>query len=201
MSYPRRSITTALLFTLATTTAQAEQPPHEHGAARLQLAALEDQLDIELTTPAYNLIGFEHAPTDDAERRAANTALALLAAPAQLFRLTPAAGCELQRQQVDAGALAEAEAEHHDASTAHHHKHEHEHEHHHDHAEADGAHRHTDLHASYSFRCANLRALAHIDIALFERFPRLERIDAQWLTASGQQARTLRAGDAILPLQ
>ncbi len=134
---------------------------HVHGAGRLAFVADGAVLAAELETPLANLIGFEHAPRNDAERQAYTEAVAWLSDPFQAFGL-PRAGCEIQDVTVTEPDFAEA---------AHDHDHDHSHDHDRDHA-------HADLRIEYVFACSTLSQLRQIPVALFGRFPGFTRIDA-----------------------
>jgi hypothetical protein len=54
-----------------------------------------------------------------------------------------------------------------------------------------GADGHADLDADYVFQCAHPGALKSIETTLFKAFPRLHRIESQWVGPAGQGARTL----------
>ena len=66
--------------------------PHEHGAATLSVALDETRLEATLVAPADSIVGFEHAPRDDAERAALAHATALLDTPARW--IVPAADAQ-----------------------------------------------------------------------------------------------------------
>lgn len=100
---------------------------HVHGAAQLAIAADSDGAVLaELTTPAYNLYVFEHAPETDEERAVVNEAARTLSGPSMLV-LSRAANCTLTGTQVGGGPGVAAPHDH-----DHEHEHEHEHEDHHD---------------------------------------------------------------------
>ena len=53
-----------------------EHEAHEHGHGTLDIVVEGEELAIELRIPAVNVVGFEHAPRDEAEREAIRKALA-----------------------------------------------------------------------------------------------------------------------------
>ena len=61
--------------------------PHVHGLARLLLAYEEGTLELQLTSPAESLVGFEHPPGNAEEASAVAGAEAILRDPARVFRL------------------------------------------------------------------------------------------------------------------
>lgn len=170
---------------------------HEHGVAELSVATDGGALVIELVSPLDNLVGFEHAPANDAQREALARAEARLNDAAGLFRLPGAAGCVAVEVSVEwPWAVAGGDGHAHDPA----------HDHGHDHApgkqgaDKDGAGGHADMTATYRFDCAQPGALDAIDTQLFAVFPRLHEVRAAKATARGQGATVLRAGRSVLPL-
>lgn len=149
---------------------------HEHGAAELDAALEGSALEIELRSPAMNLVGFEHAPSSEADKAKIASVRKQLEQPAPLFGLPPAAGCTLAESELDS-PLFEGEI------------HEHEHEHEHDH---EG--QHSEIHAHYRFECATPQALTELDLqGLFNAFPGTEKIQAQLIGPNGQRGAQLSA--------
>jgi hypothetical protein len=144
--------------------AQAEAP-HEHGAARLNIAIDGSEVLLELQSPAVNMIGFEHHPSTDEQHQALEQAVALLREPDQLFLLTPEAGCTGTAADLESSLL--------------------EHEQHAEHDEHDEE-THSEFHAMYTFSCAEPDKLNAIELALFALFPGLEDVDVQFIGPSGQ---------------
>jgi hypothetical protein len=149
---------------------------HVHGEARLDLVAEGTEVQIALTSPAANLVGFEHAPASSAEGERLSEALATLKQGERLFRLTPAAECRLEEAVVETPLAGDKEHEH-----EHDHEHEHEHEHEHAHAEA-----HADVDATYRFTCARPDRVEGVEVMLFDAFPGTERLRVQYVTEQGQ---------------
>ncbi|MFT3847607.1 MAG: DUF2796 domain-containing protein [Propionivibrio sp.] len=50
---------------------------------------------------------------------------------------------------------------------------------------------HADLDADYAFQCAHPEALKSIETTLFKTFPKLHRIESEWVGPKGQGAQTL----------
>ena len=149
---------------------------HEHGAAELDAALDGAKLEIELRSPAMNLVGFEHAPSSEADKRKIADARKQLEQPDRLFGLTPAAGCKLAETELESPLFESDE-------------HEHEHEH-----EADHGSQHSEIHAHYHFDCATPQALTGLDLqGLFKTFPGTEKIQAQLIGPNGQRGAQLSA--------
>lgn len=177
----------------------ADEPgAHEHGVGALNIAVEGEALEIELAGPADNFLGFEHAPSNEAELERAHNVLASLRQPDQLFKLPPAAGCEPVISEVHSDLLeALEEAEQHEAESDH----EHSQEAHHHHAEAE-AHTpvHPDIAVHYSFRCENSDALDQMELTLFKLFPNTERLLVQSVGTRQQVGTEVTASQPVLKL-
>jgi hypothetical protein len=169
----------ALLLCLSTSLALAQRA-HVHGQGSVQVALENGQLHILMTIPAMDVVGFEHAPSNERQQDAVHIAAARLADVAQVIRLPQAAGCRVEMAEVKS-ALLEAAAN----AGGHRHRHHHHHDHHHkpgeEHAEFDG---------QYQFRCASPDALTQLSFTLFDWLPALT-LRAELVTAGGASAATL----------
>ncbi|WP_460164451.1 DUF2796 domain-containing protein [Pseudomonas sp. S2_F03] len=161
---------------------------HEHGVARLNTALDGQTLELELESPAMNLVGFEHAAITDADKAKVAAARAQLEKPLALFNLPKAAGCVVAMQELESplfGDKPDADDDHDEDETD-----KDGHEHHHDHSE---------IHAHYQFTCAAPGALKHLDLAtIFNTFPATQKIQVQLISPSGQQGVEVTAKTAPL---
>jgi hypothetical protein len=162
---------------------------HEHGVGRLNAALDGQTLELELESPAMNLVGFEHAATTDADKAKVATVRAQLEKPLALFNLPKAAGCVVATQELESPLFGDKpDADDHDED-------DHEaakdgHEHHHDHSE---------IHAHYQFSCSAPGALKTLDLAnIFNTFPATQKIQVQLISPSGQQGVEVTAKAAAL---
>ncbi|QLL12802.1 DUF2796 domain-containing protein [Pseudomonas chlororaphis] len=150
---------------------------HEHGVARLNAALDGQTLELELESPAMNLVGFEHAASTDADKAKIAAVRAQLEKPLALFSLPPAAGCVVAQQELESPLFGDKPEDHdedHDEA-----KDANGHEHHHEHSE---------IHAHYQFTCATPGALKSLDLAgVFKTFPATQKIQVQLISPSGQQ--------------
>ncbi|MDV2858529.1 DUF2796 domain-containing protein [Oceanimonas sp. CAM02] len=165
-----------LLFILlpATLSAHAQHGVHEHGFGQLNLVLSQQQLVLELHSPAADIVGFEHNPATGEEQAAYDQALQKAQHAAALFTLPASAGCELQQ-------------------TRHIEQEDHEHGEH-QHEEHDHEHGHTDIQLHYSWQCSQPDALNALDASgLFTQFPSFHRIELQGIVPAGQIAATLTA--------
>ncbi len=159
---------------------------HEHGVGRLNAALDGQTLELELESPAMNLVGFEHAATSDADKAKVAAVRAQLEKPLVLFNLPKAAGCVVATQELESplfGDKPDADDDHDEADKD-------GHEHHHDHSE---------IHAHYQLSCSAPGALKTLDLAnIFNTFPATQKIQVQLISPSGQQGVEVTAKAAAL---
>ncbi len=141
--------------------------PHEHGIGALQVAVEGRTLAVELRLPAKDLIGFERAPRNDAERARIEQARAALA-DAKLF--APSAGAQCVPTGTPDVVVPKFAGN------------------------AAGADDHADFEAAYRFECADAAALAALEHGVFKAFPRIKQLRAQAVTAKGQKQVVLTHG-------
>lgn len=177
---------------------------HVHGAAQLAVAADADGAVLaELTTPAFNLYVFEHAPETPEDQAVVAQAARTLASPS-MIALSSAAQCTLTGTQVGGGP-AEASNDH-----DHHHEHETDHEHmhedasdqHDDHSHDDHTnHGHADVVVSWTFDCARPERLTEVDLSgLFEAFNPFETVEVQYFDGARAAAQDLTPARPVLRL-
>lgn len=157
-----------LCLATATGGAWAHGKAHVHGIAKLDVALEGPQITLAFTSPLDNLLGFEHRPRTDAQRRAAETLLSRMKDLGSFFKLDPAAACTAAAAQVEAPTLAGPPAPG---------------------AAGDG---HADLAATVVFTCSGIDKLAALEHSLFPAYPRLSRIEVQVAGPRGQLKQTLQ---------
>lgn len=140
---------------------------HEHGAARLNVVLDGQALELELESPAMNLVGFEHAATSDTDKAKVAAARSQLQDPQALFGLG-AGACTLSETELESALFEDDE---HD-------------EHHADEADSE----HSEIHAHYQLDCKKPGELKQLNLSeLFKHFPATEIIQVQLIGPSGQQ--------------
>lgn len=149
--------------------------PHVHGTARMQLAIEGKSMEVALTAPLDSLLGFEHAPRNDSQRKAVREMMARLNDSATLLIPSAAAQCKGEKPLITAPALETKDkphrhGKHHDA---------------HDHAKHEDE--HAEIEAVFSFYCTSPAALRGMEVRLFDAFPRLQRLQAE-VAAPGKQS-------------
>lgn len=148
---------------------------HQHGVAHMDLVREGKHVEITLKVDGDGVVGFERAPRDAAERAKIDAARTGLGDGQALFGLPVAAGCRLAAADVEAPHAGDVEA----------------HDHGHD-AKGDG---HADWQANFRFECERPAAAGSVDLAgLFTTFPRITRVQLQWITDDAQSGVELRPG-------
>ena len=105
-----------------------EHDAHEHGHGTLDIVIEGEELVIELRIPAVNVVGFEHAPRDDAEREAVRQALVPFGDAASVFLLPEGAECEVEGAKTEIFSMeSEDEHEEHDEHAKEEHEEDDEH--------------------------------------------------------------------------
>lgn len=153
--------------------AHSHHRAHEHGVGLLNVAVEGRELHIVLESPAMNIVGFEHQPRNDKQRKAVAQATARLNEGVKLFITPGEAACTLAEAEVESGLLE-------------------------GHGHQQGA--HADFVASYRFQCDRPEALGAITVKLFATFPATEELAVQLLSEDGQSGMTLNADNAEIGL-
>jgi hypothetical protein len=199
----RLIVITAVCVGLATTAAHAEErrqhDAHEHGHASMQVVLEGAELGINIEAPGMDIVGFEHAPEDDAEKGRIQQAVGQLENVTAMFALPEKALCTVTEAHAEHASLeADKDDDHSDHKDEHKHsghKDEHKHSDHKDDHE-DEARNHSAFDAHYAWRCEKPEALEYIDVRYFEAFPATAEIEAQIIGPNGQFAQELTAESA-----
>lgn len=162
---------------------------HVHGIAVLNLALEGEEVHIELDSPAANIVGFEHAPSSQADHAALDKAVDTLKNGDRLFRFNDEAGCRMEKADVTSALLDEEHAGKHSEDLDHEEKGGHE--------EHEGE-THSDIEAVYHFECDQPGKLTQLSVELFEVFPATEELNVQYVIESKQGARELTAKDHVV---
>lgn len=190
----------AILLTAAPTLAHG---PHEHGAARLDVAVEGNIVEINLESPLANALPFEHAPRDAAQRQAVQNMAATLHKAENIFVFPAAAQCRIKKVTLESEALPEAllkantAAQPEKAQTSMQNApaapsvEPKAHTNHDEDAGHDEHGGHADLDASFTFECAQPDALKGMDVRLFSAWPALRELRVQIVGPTGQHAAEL----------
>jgi hypothetical protein len=142
---------------------------HRHGAARLAVTLEGGALQITLDSPADNVLGFEHAPRTEGQRKTVGRVEAQLRRPAELLAPVPAADCRAEAPRVEIKLPPPGSRD-----------------------------THSEVEAEWRWQCARPSALTYVDVGLFAVFPRLKELAVEVVTAEGQRKRLLRPGASRL---
>ncbi|CAG8868304.1 hypothetical protein PS627_02958 [Pseudomonas fluorescens] len=145
---------------------------HEHGVASLNVALDGNTLELELDTPAMNLVGFEHAASTDADKAKVAVVRQQLEQPLKLFGLAKDAGCSQSAEDLQSPLFGDAQA---------------------------AGHEHTDIHAHYQITCSQPGKLAQLDLGpLFSAFPATRTINVQLIGPDGQKGTQASPAQAVV---
>lgn len=179
------SILAAAAIMAAGSVSASDNPgAHQHGHSELQLAIEGNQIDLIFTSPAYNLLGFEHRARTEEQR-------ALATETTNWFGQTPLVDtADADCSVMNAVVHHQAGGEDHDHD--HGHKHEHEHEHEHEHNDEPS---HSDFEVSQTLTCTDLDASEALSTPLTERFSGIEHLNVEWVWSGGQGSGRLGHGE------
>lgn len=157
----------------AAPSAAAAAGKHQHGVAELNVAVEGSALELEFTSPLENLVGFEHAPRSERQRKLLQTLQERFSNPAALFAPSAAAQCSVAESTLELPGATKRQ----DGKAGHD-----------DHGEHDG---HAALHLSARFECKQPAELKAIELALFDTYRGLRRVKVETVTPQRQLAETL----------
>ena len=149
---------------------------HVHGNASLSMALDGEVLVIELESPLYNLLGFEHAPENERQRKTLEDAEIKVSELDNLFTINPEAGCE--------GEVPEYS----------HLMYNHSKDHDDDHSD------HKDALLEYSFTCAAPGKLRTLTVNLFDHFQEMGELETVYLGQNVQLQADLTANNRTMKL-
>ena len=176
------AILAATILTAGSTFARDNPGAHQHGHAELQLAIDGNQIDLIFTSPAYNLLGFEHRARTEEEKALVNQTTTWLGETPLVD--TAEAGCTVMSAVV-----------HHQAgSDDHGHDHGHAHDHDDKHSGENGS-THSDFEVTQTLTCARLNASEALSTPLTVRFPEIEHLNVEWVWSGGQGSGRLERGE------
>ncbi|KVX01384.1 ZrgA family zinc uptake protein [Shewanella frigidimarina] len=159
---------------------------HTHGVSTMTIAVDNNIVDITLTTPTSDLVGFEHRAHSESNKRAIKEMNTVLGKVEELFVLNGGA-CQFVSHRVD--IFEQPEIQHNDDTN---------------YGQID-EHRanepHNDVTAYYQFNCENMSALSSIAVKVFTLFPSIHHIRSMWITDTHQGAVTLSVKNNMISLR
>lgn len=157
--------------TLLADTSKRHAESHEHGVATLEMALDGNRLIAAFTSPAMNIVGFEHIAEDESDIRSVKTAIEDLKEGEKLI-LMEQGGCTLTNVTIEAEGLLQDTHETHEED-AH-----------------DG---HSEFEAAYEFTCTTPDALKTVAVGFFKAWPGIEEIETVFLSEKHQISAELTA--------
>lgn len=146
-------------------------PGHAHGKADMELSLQGASLTGVFKTPMDSLLGFEHAPKTDNQKRSVEQLKTRLSDPTRFFQPTEAAQCTPKSVDFQSSLFT---------------------------GKVTGG--HSDLEYRFAFTCANPAALTGLDAVVFGQYPRLHELRVELVTDKGQRSVTLRKRSRVLSL-
>lgn len=204
-------LTASLILAIILPSSQASEQAialgsHVHGLAELNIAMEGKTLEIQLISPAMNLLGFEHKASSKEERAAVehgesqlhnHEALFLLSNEQCVHTMTTVDVSDLI-ERTESSASDQDEHDGHDESEHDGHDEDESEHHHKNHAEAD---KHSDVTATYQYRCENTTSLSSITVNVFDSFSGIHNLDVMWISTSHQGGVTLTSKNRTIKLK
>ena len=177
----------------------AAQSAHVHGRGQVDIAIEDDRVYLALAAPGADIVGFEYAPRNSAQKAAVAAALDKFGDPAELLRFTPAADCRVIRASADY-QTDDGEHEEHGTDQGGHEHEQHEHETLGEAADREDKEIHGALVAEYEFACSQIDALAEIEFTYFARFGNAQALEIVLIDGRGQRREDIGRADPVLRL-
>ena len=174
---------------IATKSRSAEA--HTHGDAELAVVLEKGVVTIELDSPLYNILGFEHAPETEGQKEKAQKAEQQLALGSELFTFNPKANCQSLSKDRHISLFGKAMAHEYTDHEQDHEDHSEDHEGEEDHDALDAGESHNDILLTYEFGCQYPLKLSYLNVNLFEFFEELSEVDVTFLGPATQKQITL----------
>lgn len=165
------------------------QEAHTHGLAEITLAIEGDEVDVELQSPAANIVGFEHIASTPEQRGLVDKASLILKSPNKLFSFF-GTSCELKASEIDISDLLGDEVHGSEENG-------------HDHLAHDklGHETHSEVSANYQFYCEQGPKLTAITLNFLEYFSGIETLHIAWVTDNHQGSVELTDGSNTVYLR
>ena len=161
--------------------AQGSLDAHVHGEAELNIVFESRELLMELESPSFNLVGFEHEPKSLDQQKLVENTIESLKDFRQIASISPEADCKLIDASISTTmkGLGDGRKEHHEDE-------HHEDEHHEDEHQHSAKEIHSEFSATYSLRCDKPENLKSIQLELFSTFELMEEIAVQMIIQGEQ---------------
>ena len=166
--------------------AQGSLDAHVHGKAELNIVFESRELLMELESPSFNLVGFEHEPKSLDQHKLVENTIESLKDFRRIASISPEADCKLIDTSISTTmkGLGDGHKEHHEDE--HHEDEHHEDEHHEDEHQHSAKEIHSEFSATYSLRCDKPENLKSIQLEIFSTFELMEEIAVQMIIQGKQ---------------
>jgi len=134
---------------------------HVHGHAKATLVLDNDKLNFTMTVPAYDILGFEHAPNNKEEEAIVKTTINNLEEHKNWLKFNPNL-CSLNKIKVTSPFS-----------------------HHHDHKSEDN-HTHNDFDITIEYLCKNSKEITSVNVIMHHLISKIKTIELQWLAHNKQ---------------
>ena len=180
------SYTFCVFYFLFECYAQSSLDAHVHGEAELNIVFEGQKLLVELESPSFNLVGFEHEPKTLEQKNLVKKTIELLENFKSVANLSEEASCNIIDTKVSTSmkGVEEGLGEHHEDE--HHEDEHHEDEHHEDEHQHSAKEIHSEFSATYSLICNKPENLKSIQLELFSTFELMEEIAVQMIIQGKQ---------------
>jgi uncharacterized protein DUF2796 len=175
---------------------------HVHGLSELTIAMDSEELEIQFSSPAMDLAGFEHAAITREEIETIESLEAQLRKFETLFTFS-GARCDHIETLIDLSGLMSSSGrdnDHHDSPDEHKDEAEDEHEGGHEHESHEQSGSHSEVVVNYTYRCENTANLSAISVELFEFFPGIQEIHVMWIKQENQGSAELSSGNRVIEM-
>lgn len=164
-----------------TTQIETPQERHVHGVATLFIILDGVQLDIELLSPAVNILGFEGPAINHAQQITIEKARHIMSQSQRLFQMESAT-CQLISHRVDFGNTLTV-TDHLDNQ-------------HNTHDAKSDTEGHNDFGAHYQFHCNNNDQLSSLSTSILTEFSGIQSLQVQWIVNDRQGSALLDNGQS-----
>jgi hypothetical protein len=162
---------------------------HVHGLSELTMTIEKQTLEIEVTSPAINIVGFEHRAKTKKSIALVQKAKIQLSRHKDLFSFSGGA-CILIDKSVDISSITKADNVETDL-----------HEHGHEHKNDTKKFSHREVIGHYRYYCKKASTLTAITVKIFDQFVGINQIKARWLTEKQQGSVTLSPTKQVINLR
>lgn len=161
-----------------------EAGAHEHGVSTLEFAVDGGAVELNLTSPGADIVGFEYEASAAEDKDAVEAAIRVMLTPENLVVLPQDAACRLTEVLAQLrGQEGEAQDTHEDGEDHDGHE-DADHAESEDHSDHEVA-AHSEFHVRYKFACDVPNALTEVALPFFGAFENAKEIEATYITEAG----------------